>query len=236
MHFYKKIFIVFLGLMAITPRFAGAAEEPICSEGKYIATCDFNIPHPETGLLATWPGADITPETVFGFLAWYTYAFSGLVQTGYLCWDFDDPKKNWDNLRKLFNPQPSDGPMTCYKMNIGDPQQIWYIIQSNTKPAALTVEIPRETEGGITGYSVSSEILKIACQKNSVTSHNSWCQPCPDKGLSKGAKYDHDSTKWTAFSTIADCYNFDNKTNNTYTDITGTYTYQGGGTCYYSGE
>ncbi len=225
MNFYKKIFIALLGLIMITPRFANGADE-ICAEGKYIYKCKFDFPT-FPALSAQLSEVEINPKNIFVFWALATYALYNPV--GYLCWDFEEPKNNWDNLRKLFNPRDNDTEMNCYTIMTDDWQKLWYnvsvLIQSNTPPqGSFKVQLTKEQ------YTEAGEWLKQACMVSSVQDHlyddMPWCQACPgDNAQSKGAYATTGGVyQWTVFSTLADCYK-GNDEHNIVTDITGEFYY-----------
>ena len=238
MNFYKKIFIALLGLIMITPRFANGEDE-ICAEGQYIYKCKFEFPA-FPALSAQLSEVEINPKYIFVFLALATY---DLYNVGYLCWDFEEPKNNWDNLRKLFNPRDNDTEMNCYTIMADDWQKLWYnvlvLIQSNTPPqGSFKVQLTKEQ------YTGAGEWLKQACMVSSVEGNiTTWCQQCPNNDAqSKGAYATTGGVyQWTVFSTLADCY-IGTGENNTVTDITGEFYYDNTSTdptknaCYYSGD
>lgn len=239
MHFYKKILTVFFGLM-LNPRFVMGDGDLPCDTDKYIDTCDFsiyietitqpgsNIPSP---VYKPYPNTELTPFSIFYFFADITIrentAGDGTIagddnsKLGYLCWDFEEQKNNYDNLRKLFQTEPNTEKISCYKINR---DTLNFVLQTRTKPVDTEPTlIPYNT------YNPVAEKIKNACVASSVK-----CKECDQSGETNGANYVGGT--WTTFSTIADCHRWDYPTTKTHIDNRGTFKYSDEQPCYYSGE
>lgn len=238
MHFYKKILTVFFGLMLTTQVAFGVD----CDFTEYINTCDFsiyietitqpgsNIPSP---VYKIYPNTTLTPFSIFYFFADITIrentagdettAGDDNSKLGYLCWDFEEYKNNYDNLRKLFQTEPSTEKISCYKINR---DTLNFVLQTRTKPVdAEPTLISYNT------YNPVAEKIKNACNASSVK-----CKECDQDGRTNGAQYDNSTNKWTTFSTIADCHRWDDFDNKQHNDNRGTFKYSNEQPCYYSGE
>lgn len=225
---------------------------PICEPNEYITKCDFHLAGDDPSTTAVengyWvTGVALTPENIFAFLA---------AKTGYLCWDFDNPEKNYYNLHILFGAD-HDATMDCYVGYPGLASDKLYIIFSGQEPLAAKVTVPYLPPANSVinlNYGSVGALIKNACQVKSVPENDALnpersCAPCPNKG----AKQAHSAgafaqvvdtgaaqtATWTKFTTIADCYYWDNANNHTHEDNTGWFKYinaPDNGACYYSGE
>ena len=225
---------------------------------RYIAKCDFTwytgVPDDTTTpdineSELTFKGVPLTPEGIFAFIA---------ATTGYLCWDFDDPKKNYENLRILFGSDHS-AKLECYTGEKGSAEEKLHLIRTNQRPLTQKISFPYEASGGINtaNYKAVAWTLRVACDEKSIINHQTtYCQTCPNDGKSEPPKFevipkegwpDLKVVDWKSFTTIADCYHWDNPDDHTHEDNTGSFKYitdrNGGndelpehGACYYSGE
>ena len=205
-----------------------------CGANKYVSTCKF-VFDVNGAPFSFQDATDINPRNIFAFVAWLSSNTNPTDPNhkGYLCWDFAEPKNNYDNLRKLFNPQPTDGEINCYLISRASIFDFLSMIDNNVAPLATKWSI------GKTTYEPFGEMLKNACDKNSINTllegadGHDWCVPCPN-GKSAGATYDDSTNKWTVFSTIADCYSGTDE-HHTIKDNRGEFYYVNPGKCYYSG-
>lgn len=225
-------------------------------QNQYIAKCDLYWPSGEQDDESTedvdeskiaFPGVDLTPEGIFSFAA---------AATGYLCWDFDDPKKNYENLRILFGNDTS-AKLECYGGQPGSIEEKLYIIRANQKPITQKIAFPYHPAGDTGGYNAVAFAFQIACSEKSIeTQKEIYCQPCPHSGISRTPEFDVRTRvvypylsviRWQSFPTIADCYYWDDADRKWHEDNTGWFEYglktdtgatslPDNGTCYYSGE
>lgn len=244
MRFYNKIFIAFFGLLLITTRIAIGADTQICPPDSYISNCDLHHPDwpPETN--ERFKGAEINPENIFFATAFASGAMTGGT-SAFLCWDLNDPKNNYDNLRKLMNPTETEEPLSCFILSgTAAPDEkltyvVNYIYNSIASVTSNIMLIPTDIQKDV--YAPAGNTVKELCDPNSIpeddaTDKPSYCKACPYNGHSKGAY--HNGTAWTEFSTIADCSKWTGEEggHKTYDDATGTFYYSNDGVCHYSGK
>lgn len=248
MNIYKKFFFIFLWMIGACNAAVADNGFAICQPGEYVSQCQFEIPVSTTEI-QTYPNVAMNPASIFTFVAMATYAMNSEGK-GLLCWDFDNNRTNWDNLRKLFNPLQNeagtvcyDTPITCYKVT---PQQWATALQTLTKPTdAETVSWTCDGTGATSnvGYKETGETILTYITMSPDTVK---CTPCPNDGNSDGTWTTTGGVlTWIKFSTIADC----NKPKS-YNDERGQYVYDPFGVaddpdnfsayqglpCYYSGE
>ncbi len=235
MHFYKKILTVFFGLMLTTQVAFGDGENG-CWTDQYIDTCDFSfITGSQSGsglpIFTPYPNTTLTPFSIFYFFADITIrentagdtstAGNDNSELGYLCWDFEEHKNNFDNLRKLFQTESNPETISCYKLNRNT---LNFVLQTGTKPV--------DAEPTLISYNTYNPVakkIKNACNASSVK-----CKKCDQSGETNGA--DYVGGTWTVFSTIADCHRWDEYDDKLHYDNRGTFKYSDESPCYYSGE
>lgn len=208
MKIYKKIFMIFFGVIAITTK--SVAKTVICNENFYVELCN-NIA--------------ITPANVFWILYYYTYTNNNETpKVGLACFDFENDTNNFENMRRFFHPEDYFLPMTCYLM---EPNDIYNSYNSKINPQD-PISVPVFSTAGGFVYLDSYKYIVAYCVSNL---NSIRCAPCPNGGRTEESYFtSHEDFK---FFTMADCYS----PSSTHTDNTGTFEYTNGDNkCYYSGE
>lgn len=237
----------------------GDGENTICGGDRYITKCDFYFDYADPDIAdETFRNIELTPEFIFAFIA---------SKTGWFCWDFDNPEQNYANMHTLFGDDDT-AVIKCYITQPGEAGDFITKMRTNQRPLTQQYAFHYYEDDFHVQYHSLGEMIKKACLARSILkdptaspAKEAYCAKCPKKnskaGHSKGAKVNvtgfgtsDETFEWINFSTIADCYYYDEETDNLHEDNTGFFKYlldngtssspipdvSGGGACFYSGE